>query len=103
MRRLSPETVPFLFLVNLGLQIWDGIATYHGLRLGFPEGNPLVRTLIAEWGLAFGLVGAKSTACGLLVSLRLLRAHPLIPHALMLTALWYATFSFLPWMSLFLL
>lgn len=103
MRRLSPQTVPFLFLINLGLQLWDGVATYHGLRLGFQEGNPLLRTLIADWGLGFGLLGAKSTACGILVSLRFLRAHPLTPHALLLTAAWYSAFSLLPWMSLLLL
>jgi hypothetical protein len=38
------------FKINLLLQIFDGLFTYHVLTLGVPELNPLVRDAISVWG-----------------------------------------------------
>jgi hypothetical protein len=92
------EIVHLLFLVNLGLQVWDGLASYYGLMwLGVAEGNPLMRALMAEWGVGWALVGAKGMACMCLFFVRSL--SPLSPGtwALTLTAGSYVVLSFLPW------
>src|SRR5438034_11199751 len=102
MGHLSPGVVYFLFLLNLGLQVFDGLSTYHGLQLGWPEGNPLVHALMVHWGAGWALLGVKSAACALLLLVYCLGTHPLIARALTLTAAYYLTFSFLPWVSLFL-
>ena len=44
------------FKINLLLQIFDGLFTYHVLTLGVPELNPLVRNAIYSWGEVWGLV-----------------------------------------------
>ena len=62
---LSPSVVHTLFLVNVGLQLFDGLSTYHGLQLGWQEGNPLVHALMVHWGTGWALLGAKSAACAL--------------------------------------
>jgi hypothetical protein len=91
-----------LFLMNLALQAWDGVATYHGLRLGMLEGNPLVRAWIEVWGVGWALISAKTTACGLLLFLRRLSDLPLSTWAMTLTAGIYFSLSFLPWLLVFL-
>ena len=98
----SADIIHFLFLVNLALQVWDGLATYHGLRLGVPEGNPLVRTWMEVWGVGWALISAKTTACGLLLFLRSLSNLLLSTWAMILTAGVYFSFSFLPWLLVFL-
>jgi hypothetical protein len=100
MRYSTSEGLHLLFVVNIGLQVWDGLATYQGVQLGWPEGNPLVRAMIMQWGEGWALLGAKFIACVLLLLLRRLQTHPLIPQALTLTAAWYVSFSFLPWLVL---
>lgn len=88
--------------MNLGLQVWDGLATYYGLQLGEPEGNPLLQAIMMEWGVGWALLGAKSAACMFLVILRALGTHQLIARALILTASYYVLVSFIPWMFVFL-
>lgn len=97
MPKPSAKAVHLLFLINLGLQVWDGLATYQGLQLGFAEANPLLQAWILDWGVGWALLSAKVLACGFLFCMQLLRSHPVIQQALTLTALWYATFSVLPW------
>jgi hypothetical protein len=92
----SPADIPLLFLVNLSLQLWDGLATYYGVHLGVAEGNPLLQRLMQDWGVGWALVGAKLLTCGLLFCLQRL-PHPVVPSALLFTALWYAVFSVVPW------
>ena len=99
-RTPSAEIFHYLFLLNLGLQIWDGLATYYGMRLGIPEGNPLVRVWAEGWGVGWALVSAKTTACGLLLFLRCLGDLFLSRCALTLTAGVYFLLSFLPWFVL---
>src|SRR2546426_1757179 len=100
---LSPGVVHSLFLVNVGLQLFDGLSTYHGLQLGWQEGNPLVHALMVHWGAGWALLGVKSAACALLLLLYCLGTHPLSARALTLTAAYYLTFSFLPWVAVLLL
>ena len=99
----SPQVVHSLFLVNVGLQLFDGLSTYHGLQLGWQEGNPLVHALMVHWGAGWALLGVKSAACALLLLVYCLGTHPLIAGALTLTAAYYVALSFLPWVSVLLL
>ena len=86
-----------LLLVNLSLQAWDGIVTYYGLSLGVREGNPLLHACMNYWGVGATLIGAKSTACFFLVYLYQ-GAHLAVSQGgLLLTALSYFVFSFVPW------
>jgi len=87
-----------LFLLNLSLQIFDGVATYHGLRF-WGEGNPLVANAFPYLGVAGTLCLFKAKACGFLVLLRRLGPRPLVRVSLELLATVYLFFSFIPWMS----
>lgn len=57
------------FKLNLLLQIFDGLFTYHVLSQGIPEANPLVSSAIAEWGALWGIVYWKVLACALLATI----------------------------------
>ena len=90
-----------LLLLNLALQLFDGVATYQGLRLGVREANPILV-------MAFGLIGVgpalllfKAKACGLLVLL-----HSTAPKRVGVTVLRglaavYCIFSLGPWLGKF--
>lgn len=65
-----------LFLVNIGLQVCDGLLTYYGLSLGFQEGNPLIQVTIDYWGPGWGIAIWKAEACGMFVLLRGLARYP---------------------------
>jgi hypothetical protein len=52
-----------LFIFNLLLQLFDGVLTYQVVSIGVPEGNPLVRQAMIEWGAAWGLIYWKLLAC----------------------------------------
>jgi hypothetical protein len=95
--------IPLLFIFNLSLQFWDGIATYYGLSLGVQEGNPLVRAVIEHLGAGWGLLIVKGLACGLLLVLRVFNEYVLCVQGLLLTAVSYFVFSFLPWCFVLLL
>lgn len=90
-----------LLVLNLALQVFDGVATYEGLRVGFSEANPL---LVA----AFGLVGVgpalllfKAKACCLLVMLYLLTPARLGIPVLRALAAIYCALSLVPWLAKF--
>lgn len=57
----------FYFLLNLLLQIFDGLLSYQALSGGVPEANPLVSRAISEWGVVWGLLYSKTFACLLLL------------------------------------
>jgi len=84
---------PFLWglIVNLTLQVFDGVLTYKVMRYGVPEANPLVRSAIETWGVVGGLVFSKAFACALLLLIFALRyrLQALATKAFMLTALVY--------------
>ena len=43
MGHLSSSVVYPLFLLNVVLQLFDGLSTYQGVQLGWQESNPLVQ------------------------------------------------------------
>jgi hypothetical protein len=98
----SSWLIPLLFILNLALQCWDGIATYCGLAMGVQEGNPLVRAAIEHLGVGYALLSVKGLACGLVFVLRACSQSVLCVQGLWLTAVSYVVFSFVPWCLLFL-
>src|SRR5262245_28426283 len=91
-----------LLVLNLSLQVWDGFATYYGLSQGVQEGNPLLQWCMDYWGIGITLVGAKSAACLFLVYLHNVAALAVSQWGLLLTAVSYFVFSFVPWAVLLL-
>jgi hypothetical protein len=83
------------FILNILLQIFDGVLTYHVLSDGVPEANPLVSSAIAQWGSLWGLLYWKIVACALLGFIFALRhrRRSLAIKALALTAAVYAYVS----------
>ena len=86
-----------LVCINLGLQFFDGVATYIGLQAGVGEGNPLVAWALGQLGPASALFLFKLQACACLLLLWRLRGHRLAFPALALSAVVYLTCSFAPW------
>jgi hypothetical protein len=85
------------FKLNLLLQIFDGLFTYHVLTQGIPEANPLVSSAIAAWGVVWGLVFWKVLACALLAMIFALRhlRQALAMQALTLTSTVYSCLFFI--------
>lgn len=81
----------FHFLLNLLLQLFDGLLSYRALSEGVPEANPLVNSTIAAWGIFWGLFYWKTLACALLALIFALRhqRHALTIKAFTLTAFVY--------------
>lgn len=96
------ETVPRLVVLNLMLQTFDGLATYHGLMLGVQEGNPVMRAAMVQWGVAEALLGTKGAVCLVLPFFLFLRHRRLSVWALTLIAGFYLALSFVPWLTIFL-
>ena len=90
-----------LLMLNIVLQIFDGVATYAGLHMGVREGNPLLRDAFHAWGVAPALLLFKAHACGLLVFVYRIAGLQLAVFALGLLAAVYCTFSLIPWLSVF--
>ncbi len=87
----------FIVLAFLVVQALDGALTYVGLAtLGrVAEGNPVVASLMAAFGLGVGLTGAKLFAASLGIALHIFGAHRLVAA---LTA-FYLAGAILPWMA----
>jgi hypothetical protein len=94
--------VSLLVVMNLSLQVWDGLATYYGLSQGVQEGNPLLRSCMEYWGVGVTVVGAKSVACVFLVYLREVASLSVSQWGLVLAAVSYIVGSVLPWSLVFL-
>jgi hypothetical protein len=90
-----------LFLLNLTLQLFDGIATYQG-ALVWGEGNPLLLQSMAYFGVGSAVLLFKAKACGLLLLLRWRGASPAVTTSMTLVAVCYGVFSYVPWMARFL-
>ena len=95
------ERLHQLFLLNLMLQLFDGVATYQGFH-HWGEGNPMLVALIPYFGVGVTLLLIKAKACGFLVVLRRLGHRPFVYEALVILATVYTCFSFVPWMRRFL-
>ena len=95
--------ISLLVVMNLSLQVWDGLATYHGLSHGVQEGNPLSRSCMEYWEVGVTSVGAKSAACVFLVYLREVASLSVSQWGLVLAAVRYVVGSVVPWCLLFFL
>ena len=91
------RTVAALVVVNLALQIFDGLATYAGVYAGFAEGNPVLQWAFGVLGPGSALCLFKLEACACLLVLWRLRGNWLAAPALALSAAVYTVCSFAPW------
>ena len=97
---MDPRTERGLFALltlNVVLQVFDGVATYVGLRVGFGEGNPILVQAMALLGPAAALALTKLYACGCLLGVWHVRRARLALPAFVLIAAVYATCSLAPW------
>jgi hypothetical protein len=97
MSPLQERTVYDLFVLNIALQIFDGVATYQGLRVGWREANPILVAAFAHFGVGPALLLFKANACGLLFLLNRHRSHALVGPALALLATLHVLLSLVPW------
>jgi hypothetical protein len=95
----DPKIIQRLFLLNILLQVFDGVATYQAVGSPAGEGNPLVAAAMTEIGVGYALLLFKAKACGCLVMLRGMAGRALVGVALSLLAATYGALSFFPWMS----
>jgi hypothetical protein len=95
---MTAERIHQLFLLNLALQLFDGVATYQGLRFHWTEGNPLLLNSFPYLGVGATLLLFKAKACGFLLILRRLAGAPFVYESFVILATAYTFFSFLPWM-----
>ncbi len=99
---VQPRRIYDLFLLNISLQLFDAVATYQGLQIGFKEGNPILVSAFQLFGVAPALLLFKAKACGLLFLLSRNQRHQIVAPALMFLAGVYCTFSLAPWLAKFL-
>ena len=90
-----------LFVLNMALQLFDGVATYQGLRIGFQEANPILLQAFSQIGVLPTLVFYKAYACGLLVMLHVITPARLGVPILQGLAAVYCIFSLGPWLGKF--
>ena len=69
----SMITLRDLLILNLTLQVFDGLFSYQVFSLGAAEANPFVSAAISSWGVIYGLVYKKILACALLLLIFVLR------------------------------
>src|SRR5262245_12030607 len=97
MRPLGERALRALVVLNLALQVFDGIATYIGLQRGFTEGNQLLVWALGILGPAPALVLFKLEACACVLLLWHLRRSQLAAPALAVSAAVYGMLSVAPW------
>ncbi|HXJ34634.1 MAG TPA: hypothetical protein VMS22_11440 [Candidatus Eisenbacteria bacterium] len=95
---VTEERLHQLFVLNLALQLFDGVASWQGIHL-FGEGNPFLHGIMAYLGVGMTLLLFKVKACGFLIVLRRCGQHREACQALALVATFYAGLSFVPWMT----
>jgi hypothetical protein len=91
-----------LLVLNLVLQVFDGVATYQGLGVGFGEANPLLVAAFHAVGVGPALLLFKAKACGLLVLLYRFTPTASGIKVLRLLAAVYCALSLFPWLGKFL-
>jgi hypothetical protein len=92
-----------LFVLNIALQIFDAVATYQGIRIGWKEANPILVNAFSYFGVGPALLLFKAKACGLLFLLNRNHTHRLVAPALSLLAGVYCVMSLVPWLGKFLM
>ena len=88
-----------LFILNIVLQLFDGMATYFGVHMGVPEGNQLLCNAFVVWGVGPSLLLFKGFACGVLLLLYRHTREELGRSAFTLVAGVYCVFSLIPWLA----
>jgi hypothetical protein len=96
----SSSVLDQLLQLNVALQLFDGVATYHGYAT-WGEANPFLSGTMATMGELPALLLFKAKACGYLILLRRVSSADAARVGLTLTALAYGVFSFGPWMTRF--
>jgi len=91
-----------LFALNVVLQMFDGVATYTGVLMGWREANPLLRDTFAVLGVGPTLLLFKAQACGLLLLLHRGAPPRLQSYAFGALAAIYSVLSLAPWTAKFL-
>lgn len=89
-----------LLLLNVSLQLFDGVASYQGVWW-WGEGNPLLHQAMLTLGVGPALLLYKAKACGMLLLVRRLRDPKATLLVYALVAVAYGTLSFLPWLVRF--
>ena len=84
-----------LLILNLLLQVFDGVMSYEVLSAGVGESNPLIHTAIVNWGVILGLFYHKILACVLLILIFVVgrKRELLATQALAITASVYTCFG----------
>jgi hypothetical protein len=90
-----------LLTLNLVLQLFDGIATYQGLGIGWEEANPLLVAAFGLLGVGPALLLFKVKACALLLLVYGFTPIPIGIKVMRMLAAVYCTFSLAPWMAKF--
>ena len=85
----------------MALQLFDGVATYQGLTMGFQEANPVLIRAFEHIGVLQTLALYKAYACGLLVVLHRVTPPRLGILILRSLAAVYCVFSLGPWLGKF--
>jgi hypothetical protein len=88
-----------LFLLNVCLQVFDGVATYQGLQSRWAEGNPILLSWMPYLGAGATLLIFKAKACGFLLILRRYPNAPFVYEGFVVLATIYGFFSFIPWLA----
>jgi hypothetical protein len=83
------------------LQLFDGLATYSGVRLGWNEANPLLLNAFEILGLGPTLLLFKALACALLLLLYRTAPPRLAGYTLRVLAAVYCVLSLGPWLAKF--
>lgn len=91
-----PTPTAVLVVLNLLMQVFDGIATYIGWER-FGEGNPLLRAGFESFGAFPTLVIAKLIAIMLILMVARMQRKILVAGGLSLTFGAYLVMSFVPW------
>ncbi|MCC6766767.1 MAG: hypothetical protein IT293_19070 [Deltaproteobacteria bacterium] len=85
-----------LVVLNLALQLFDGVATYVGWQQ-HGEMNPILLAGFGRFGAGPTLVAAKALAIVLVLVLAATPRRRLAVFGLALTLTAYTTLSFVPW------
>lgn len=94
---MTGDRLQQLLLLNLALQVFDGIATWQGVDI-WGEGNPLVLHFMPQLGTGLTLFLFKLKACALLLFLWACGTRVSLVHdSFVVLATAYACFSFIPW------
>ena len=98
MRRSKERVILALLLINVILQVVDGVMTFAFLRPGVAEElNPLMRAAIEHYGVGPTVCVVKVFAIALLGLVWPLRRNPLAAPGLLFVGAFYVVIVLLPW------